>query len=121
MACVHLARRDSQRGTAERVAGGAYLARSIPGWCREGVVGVGAEEAGEHIRDGDGADLARSLGLRCVSFGSGASPCVSFGSGGDGGGGDRLGFAMPMGRAANRYRGRFTPGEYSIRPGIHRG
>jgi hypothetical protein len=62
MACVHLARHDSQRGTAERVAGGAYLARSIPGWCHEGVVEVGAEEAEEHVRDGDGADLARSLG-----------------------------------------------------------
>jgi hypothetical protein len=108
MACVHLARRDSQRRTAERVAGGACCRDSqrgttervrvhrlrhattgqravLPAGClllqlparhpsqfqckrgdsgqyREGVIGVGAEEAGEHVRDGDGAHLARSRG-----------------------------------------------------------
>jgi hypothetical protein len=36
--------------------------RGDSGQYREGVVGVGAEETGEHVREGDGADLARSGG-----------------------------------------------------------
>jgi hypothetical protein len=108
------------------------------GQYREGVVGVGAEQAGDYVRDGvDLADEApvegvlaardplvvRLLRLRWrLSVGSGGASSwapvarlrglrwhVSFGSGYGDGGGDRLGFAVAMGRGANRYRGEDYP------------